>query len=334
MKNPKQNWRRLLPGILISLACLAIIIYMIDPQQFIAALRLADYRIVALVFFSSLVWLFVRSLVWRTLLKEQASLSQVFFTINEGYLLNNILPFRLGEVGRAFLLGRKANLAFFNVFSTIIIERALDMAFAAGLLLISLSFVVGASWAKEAALSAGLLVLCGLLALYLLARYREWVSQQVGRLSGRWTWLDKALLGFFPSFLAGLAVLTEGKRFLKAVGWMALNWLTAITQFYLVVLAFFPEAKLVWGIFALSVSSLGIAAPSSPGAVGVFELSMVAALSLFGLDPSTALAAALTAHLTNYLITGLIGSFALMRDGLSLTSLYQDVSQISTKTGE
>jgi len=329
MKKPDYHWSRMLPGFLITLLSLAIIIYLVDPKQFIEALKLADYRIVALVFLTSLLWLFVRSLVWRTLLKEQASLSQVFLTINEGYLLNNILPFRLGEVGRAFLLGKKANIPFFNVFSTIIIERALDIAFASGLLLSSLSFVVSASWGREAAFSAGMLVLLGLIALYLMARYKGWVIQQVNRLNGHWSLLDKIISGFIPSFLSGLEILTDGKRFIKAVGLMILNWSVASLQFYLILIAFFPETKYIWGIFALSVSSLGIAAPSSPGAVGVFELSMVTALALFGLDSSISLAAAITAHLSNYIITGIIGAFALFWDGLSLAGVYQDVRELS-----
>jgi glycosyltransferase 2 family protein len=329
MRKSNYHWSRMLPGFLITLLSLGIIIYLVNPKQFIEALKLADYRFVALVFMTSLLWLFVRSLVWRTLLKEKASLSQVFLTINEGYLLNNILPFRLGEVGRAFLLGKKANLPFLNVFSTIIIERALDIAFAAGLLLSSLSFVVGASWAREAALSAGMLVLIGLITLYIMARYNKWVTQQINRFSGHWSLLDKIIAGFIPSFLSGLEILTDGRRFFKAVSLMILNWFVASLQFYLILAAFFPNAKYIWGIFALSVSSLGIAAPSSPGAVGVFELSMVTALALFGLDTSISLAAAITAHLSNYIITGIIGVFALFRDGLSLAGVYQEVRELS-----
>ena len=75
----------------------------------------------------------IRGVVWRTLLQERASYSQTFFSVTEGYLLNNFLPFRLGEVGRAYLLSQKAKLDFWSVFSTIFIERALDLALAVGL---------------------------------------------------------------------------------------------------------------------------------------------------------------------------------------------------------
>ena len=117
-KKAKKNWLRLLPGILISAVSLVIVFYFIDLDRFIQAVRLADYRYVALLFGITLLWLVVRTIVWRTLLREQAAFPQVFLSLNEGYLLNNILPFRLGEAGRAFLLGKKTGLEFLQVFST------------------------------------------------------------------------------------------------------------------------------------------------------------------------------------------------------------------------
>lgn len=324
------DWRKILPGLIISALALVVLLYLVDIRQMVEALRLADYRLVVLVFLITLLWLGVRTAVWRTLLQEQATPGQVFLTINEGYLLNNLLPFRLGEVGRAFLLSRKANLEFMRVFSTIFIERALDVAMAAGLLLSTLSFVVGASWARQAAIAAGSLVFTGLGVLYLLARNQDWALAQFEKLTARWPRLEKTGKVQLAAFTAGLAPLKDSRRFLRAVAWVTLNWLVAIVQFYVLLLAFFPDAQPLWAAFCLGVLALGIAVPSSPGAVGVHELAMVGALSVFGLDPSTSLAAALTAHLTNYLITGIIGAYALASDGLTLTGVYKDVRQISS----
>jgi uncharacterized protein (TIRG00374 family) len=76
----------------------------------------------------TLLWLVCRGKAWHTLLRRRAAYRDVFFTLNEGYLINNILPFRLGEVARAYLLGRKAHLSFWDVLSTVLIERFLDLA--------------------------------------------------------------------------------------------------------------------------------------------------------------------------------------------------------------
>ena len=155
---------------------------MVDLRQLLQALQLADYRFVGLFLSVTLLWLFMRAGVWHTLLEKNYPIKQVFLAINQGYLLNNILPFRLGEVGRAFLLSSKtpnpakesdrAQIGFFYILSTILIERALDVGLAAGLLLVTLPFVVGASWALQAGLAAAGLVMLGLGSLYLIAQNR------------------------------------------------------------------------------------------------------------------------------------------------------------------
>jgi uncharacterized protein (TIRG00374 family) len=324
-----KDWKKILPGLIISAIALAIVFSLVDLDQLGEALRLADYRFVGLVLFISLVWLTLRAMVWRTLLQEKASFSQTFLTINEGYLLNNILPFRLGEVGRAYLLGKKINLGFWQVFSTILIERALDIAFAAGILLATLPFVIAGdtAWAEQAAFVAGGMVLAGFLMIFLLARYRERAMRLFDRLAERFPILQR-FTKQLRAFLNGLEILTKGRRFLRAIGLAALNWIVAIFQYYALLRAFFPGGELVWAAFSLGVVALGIAAPSSPGALGVFELAMVGALSLFGLEPSTALAMALIGHMSNYSMTGLIGAYALAQDGTSLARIYRSVKVI------
>jgi hypothetical protein len=320
-----SDWRRILPGLVVSAISLGLVLYIADLRKLSEAIRLADYRLVLLYIPVTLIWLGVRGLVWRTLLQGKAPYATVFWTLNEGYVLNNLLPFRLGEVGRAFLLSRKVNLGFWQVVSSIIIERALDMVIAVSLLFSTLPFVVGAAWAREAAILVGGIVLLGLAVLYLLARNQAPALRLFERLGQRWPWLARRGGKVVTSFLSGLNVLTDGLRFLSAVGWMLANWLVAVVQYYVMFRAFFPDGKMLWAAFSLGVAALGNAAPSSPGAVGVLELSIVGALSLFGLDPSTALALAITVHIVQYLTTGVLGAYALARDGESLIGLYRRV---------
>jgi uncharacterized membrane protein YbhN (UPF0104 family) len=89
----------------------------------------------------------------------------------------------------------------------------------------------------------------------------------------------------------------------------------------------------LWAILCLAVSSLGVALPSSPGGIGVFEGAVVGALAVFSLDSGTALAYAFTLHFWNYLITGLLGSYALAREGESILHLYDRVRNIRKVDG-
>jgi glycosyltransferase 2 family protein len=334
MSNFWKSARRWLPGVIISLVAIAAILYFVDLQRFLDAVRSANYWLLLGVFALSFVWLAERAVVWRTILRRRASYKDVFLTLCEGYLLNNFLPFRLGEIGRAFLLGRKSRLGFMDVLSTIIIERILDLVFAAAILLSAVPFVVGAAGAGKIALVIGVLMVLGLGVLYLLSRNQAWSIALFQRLSARWPGLQKQGGDFLVSLFSGLSILTDGWLFLRVLLWMSLNWAIAVVQFYLLLLAFFPQATSLWSLFGLGAVAFGNAIPSLPGAVGTYEGALGGAITLLGGDQSTALAAALTSHLFNYLSTGPIALFALAREGETLMGIYRQLRKRQEKPAE
>jgi uncharacterized protein (TIRG00374 family) len=327
----KRKWIRILPGLVVSLAALAIVFSMLDLRTFAQAVQQADLRFLLAGISTEFVWLAVRAFYWRTLLQNKATYHDAFITINEGYLLNNILPFRLGELGRAFLLGRKAKLDFWQVIPSILIERALDLAVAVGLFISTLPFVIGIAWAKQAAIGTGIVVLVGLGVIYILARNRQRVLGWIDRAGERWSVVKKLAGRRVIAFFDGLGIITDGRLFLRALGWEALDWLVSIGQYYLFLRAFFPAPSLLWVLFALGVGALGIAAPSSPGAIGVYEAVLVGALVAFGVDASPATAFALSVHISAYIITGLIGGYGLYKDGESLSSLYMRLGKMKSE---
>jgi uncharacterized protein (TIRG00374 family) len=320
-----KSARHWLPGAIISLLAIGAILLFVDLQRFLEAIRSADYRLLLASLSISFLWLGIRAVAWRTLLRGRARLLDTFLTVCEGYLLNNFLPFRLGEIGRTFLLGRKSKLGFMEVLPTVILERVLDVAFAAALLLSAVPFVVGAAGAGRIALALGGVVLLGLVALYALVRKRELVLGLFQRFTGRWPGLQSRGGGFLAALFSGLSILTDGWLFVRALFWLALDWGVGVVQFYLLLRAFFPQAHLYWSLFALGALAFGNAIPSLPGAVGTFEGAMGGAVTLLGGDQSTALAAALTAHFFNYLISGIIGLYALSREGETLMGVYRQL---------
>lgn len=326
-----RSARRWLPGVVISLLAITAFLYFIDLQKFVDAIRSANYWLLLAAFACAFGWLVLRGFVWRAILRGRASYRDVFLTLCEGYLLNNLLPFRLGEVGRAFLLGRKSKLGFLEVLPTVIIERVLDLAFAAAILLSAVPFVVGAEGAGKIALLVGGLVVAGLAALYWMARNRAKVLALFERLTVRWLVLQGRGARFLHSLFSGLAILTDGWLFVRVLLWMALNWAFGIFQFYLLIRAFFPQAALYWSQFGLGAVAFGNAIPSLPGAVGTFEGAFGGALTLLSGDQSASLAAALTMHLINYVSTGVIGLYALSNEGETLAGIYR---QLRRRQGE
>ena len=325
MSNFWKSTKRWLPGVIISLAAIIFILYKFDLHSLGNAIRSANYWILFLSLGISIIWLAMRGMAWRTLLKKKASYRDVFLTLSEGYLLNNILPFRLGELGRAFLLGRKARLGFMEVLSTIAIERILDVAFSAVILLSAVPFVIGSAGAGKIAIWMAVLVGVGLLALYFLARNREWALGVFSQVSRRWPAIQERGGAFANSFLSGLEVLTDGWLFIRVLIWMFLDWGISIFQFYLLLVAFFPHPQPVWALFGLGAAAFGNAVPSMPGAIGTYDAALAGALTIVSSDPTTSLAATLVAHAFNYIITGIIGVYALSAEGETLMGVYRQL---------
>jgi len=320
-----KSTRRWLPGLLISLVVIAVILYFVDLQRFLDAIRSASLPLLLVVLALAFVWLGVRGIVWRTILKEQAAYRDVFFSLCEGYLLNNFLPFRMGEIGKAFLLSRKSGLGFMAVLPTIIIERILDLVYAAAILLGAVPFVVGASGAGRIALIIGIVMVIGLVTLFFMTRNREKGLDLFRRLTTRWPGFQAQGAKFLDSLFSGLSILTDGWLFGRVLLWMTFNWAIAIFQFYILILAFFPQSTPLWSLFGQGAVALGNAIPSLPGALGTFEGAFVGAITLLSGDQSTALAAALTSHLVNYLSTGIIGLYALSSEGETLLGIYRQL---------
>jgi len=326
----QHNRRRGLLGIVISLAALVIVFQFFDTRQVINALQQANWRMLVLALFVFGASYLLRARAWHIILMEEVPFLHVFLTMHIGYFLNNTLPFRLGELGRAYLLGR-TGLGFWRVFSTILIERALDLAFAAGLVLGTLPLVLEIPYAQQSLLFAGGMVIFGLTILYILALNRAWALIQFERWGTRWPWLLRVGPERLNAFFDGLAALTSFSRFFRVISWLGFSWIIAIYVQYLILRAFLPSAQFLWAAFSVGASSLSVAVPSSPGYLGVYEASIVGALALLGISTSIAFAYALTAHFFYFLVTGIFGGYGLSREGESLKDIFQAIKRIKSK---
>jgi glycosyltransferase 2 family protein len=329
---PLQDLRRALPGILISLVVIAILAFIVDWSQVLDAFRQIDLRFLFLHGLLYMASVAARAMAARILLENRPTFRDSFLIMMQGYLLNNVLPLRMGELGRAYLLGRKTGTGTFFTLPAIMIERAYDLAFAALIVIGTLPFVFSdVEWARPTALTTLSLVAVGLFSLHLVARFRAplgaWTHQNAGRIKT----VERYILPRIDSFLNGLAVLTSLKSFSTSLGWMALAWLLAIANQYALLLGFLPDAELLYSSFALGISSFGGAIPSAPSALGVYHGAVVVALGVVGVASGIALAFAATHHAMHFIYSGLIGMYAFSREGESLMGIYEKLTNRKNK---
>jgi len=318
-----KNVRRWLPGVLISLVAFYAVFRVASWQDLTAAFAAVKLPNLATAFALTILSLLTRSIAWRILLQDKPSLKQSFLIINEGYLLNNLFPLRAGEIGRAVFMGQASGLGGFHVLSTIVIERLFDLFMAAIMLLSTLPLAITMDWVKPIAVITLVVVLAALVAMFFVARYHEKVAAWLSGIGKRWAFFGRVVMPRLDSLFDGLTTLTQPRRFLMALFWIALSWVVWVLMYYFMLLSIAPQAPLWWAIFTDGVLAMGVAIPSAPGALGVYEASIVGALSIFGINASAALAFALIMHLLQYATTGVFGVIGLISQRHSLSAVLQ-----------
>jgi hypothetical protein len=267
--------------------------------------------------------LMLRAQTWRVLLQNKASYNRVFLTLNEGYLLNNLLPFRLGELGMILLLSQGAQLSAFFVLSTIVVQRAYDLAIAASVLLASLPLALQMQSAGIIAVIVLVVVVFGFFILFFVAKYRMCIKQKLAQKFNSSQRFQEMILPRLDALLQGLEVLTKPSQFLLSIAFMLASWFFGMLEIHLLIRGIGATPAYWWTGFILGIVSLGIAVPSAPAGLGVYEVAMLGALSALGVPAAQGLAVAIVAHVIHITITGVIGGIALIRDGQSLVGLYQ-----------
>ena len=328
MKNFLQNTKRWLPGAIVSIALIALVLNAVDIKEVGKELRNANYTYIIIAGIFSAIWLMVRGKVWQTLLRNVPSYRDTFITIGEGYLMNNFLPFRLGEVGRAFLLSQKTDLKFTEILPTIIVERIFDLIISAAILVIAVPYVAGAEGAAQVGYVIGGGVLLAVILLYIAAQNQEWALNLFNKLTARVPKVQQIGGELVASLLAGLSVFTDGWLFARFLFWIVLNWLIAILQYTLIILAFLPQATLIWSMFCLGITAFGNAIPSLPGAVGTLEAAIVFAIETLSGNAAAAGGIAAMVRLFNYLFTSIVGLYGLNTEGQTLSGIYQKIKEI------
>lgn len=320
---------RWLPGLVISAIAIFLLIRFSNWPEVLDAISgiKLGWFLPALIFF--MISIGFRALSWMIMLQKKVNYGRVFLTLNEGYLLNNIFPFRLGELGRAFLLSETTNLGGFFVLSTIVIERTYDLAIAAGLFLATLPYVFSIEGGQSIAVGVFIIGMIGLFIMFILARNRSWIKSKLDEFSLRRFVIRDRIVPRIDSLLDGLGVLASFDQFSLSLLLMILSWLFGGLELIFLARSFGVDLD-IWMVgFILGMISIGIAIPSAPAGLGVFEAAAVGAFSLLGLSTSTGLAIAFVSHFISITFTGLIGMYGIFRDGESITGLYQHLRNMS-----
>lgn len=269
-----------------------------------------------------------RGVRWALLLRPVETVSWCTSTgvVFAGYMANNLLPLRLGEIVRALVLGRVTSARVEGTLSTIVLERVFDGLVLVGMISLVLArSEVGKEAGGVVAYTGGTsaLVFLGALLFVVAARlFPRFILSGVRRTLG---WIpvfeEKKGLEATGSLLRGLKTLALDRRLFAVIGLSIAVWVLEGGMFWVGLWAFSLDAGAATAFLTLAFVNLSILVPSAPGYVGVFQGATILAFGAFGLPEEIALSYSVVVHVLQYVSVTIIGLVVLIAYGVSFTNL-------------
>ncbi len=306
-------------------------------QRVRAELLVASFVLICLTFVA-------RTIRWRYLLSPlgETKFRTVFRATVIGFGALALLPVRVGDVIRPYLLARQERLSVSSVFATVVMERVLDLVAVLALLAVYVWGFTGGSDLpprllgpiKASATVAAVAAATLLAIMWVLATHPERIgglAAAVARfLPGK---LSERVGQLASTFSSGFAAARSIRQLVLALVWSFVLWLGIAAQAWTVTIAFGIPMSFPGTFLLQSMLVIGVAVPT-PGGVGSFhEAYRLGVTTFFGASRDQAVAAALVTHLISFIPPVLGGILFMAQDGLSFGRLEDLASSARDKEG-
>lgn len=326
---------------LISLIFLWLSIRKIDLNELKLALAHVNYIYTIPAVLLTLFTYFFRSIRWKYLLRsvQDVSLYHLYSATMIGVMANYLLPARLGEFVRAYVIGEKASVRKSSAFATILIERILD-GLVILLYLVILLFLMDypfPDWLRSAFYISAGVYMFGLVFLLMFSIYPEFILKGLCRL------FSPLPENIYLKISRILESFTHGLSFFKSKKdlWISslLSLVVWIPWGFVIYIMFFSvglKLPILVAFFLLTILCIGIMIPSAPGFIGIVQFIFVAGLGLFEVPRAQALGYSFIYHLTQYVPLVSVGLFFLFKEGFSFSQISRstDKMQSISKTAQ
>lgn len=293
--------------------------------------QLANVSVWALIAFSLMYGAvhFIRIWRWYYMLRP-LGLRQFVPALNAGAIglaAIVIVPLRLGELVRPYLISRDTRIKMSSALGTAVVERVVDGLVVTGMLFVTLAVLPKSGeqpavvW-TTATIAAAIFVSASLVlafAWWKRAATLRFLARIGNRISAG---LTRKVLGLLEGFLDGVATLAGGR---SNLGWFlfttVLYWAFNGASMVYLANAFGLELGYFEGLAVMAILVIGIMVPGAPGHIGTFEFFLQAGLSLFvaiGEAPMQVVAYIATLHILQFLVQVVIGAPFFLVSGVSI----------------
>lgn len=313
----RRAWPQIVLGAVIGTGTLLLAVRGVEWNEVRAAILNTRGSMIALGLLSVAITIGLGVVRWWLLFAphhRRLSWASLTGAILVGQTANIVIPARVGEIVRIYLFGSRERVSKTSVTATIVVERVLDLAVFAMAVLLLLVNVSLPPWMSRSGIvfmvmSGGLLL--GTVGLtFWSEELLRLVERFAMRLPDKW---GIRFVKLAEAAISGLRALREWRSALAVWMLSAAVLFGSIATNYILFVAMGFDIPAVGALLLTVVLRIGVAPPSLPGRLGLFQYLVVLALGMFGLDRTSALSYSLVLYgvaVVPILIVGTVWAFA------------------------
>lgn len=325
--------RRFWLGLLITLVFLVLLFYRTRPAEIIAPLRTANYFWIIPAVAVYFVGFWFKVARWAYIMRpiKRVPAARLFSITVIGYAVNNVLPFRIGELVRAYLVGEKEGISKSAALGSIVVERIFD-GLALVFLVVAISlFVPMDEWLKGVTILMAALF-TGFLGFFIfLAASPRWTQKLLD-------WIacclpkrfGKLLQGLGIHFVTGIKILHSPLRLIAVFGFSLLLWTIEAAMSWVLAFAFNFQQSYPAFLVGTATANLATTLPTTQGGIGPFEYFYKQSLVVFGTPDSLATAYVVVLHVVLLVPLILLGLVYIWAGRLSFSQLTRRSMEVKT----
>ena len=294
----------------VATLCLYFAFNQVNIEDIYRALSNANKAYIFAAFTATFITFILRSLRWKILLDspKDIDLQKYISTTHIGYFLNNILPFRAGDIARAKLLSNNSNnIKFSFLVGSLVAEKIIDLwivgLFSIFLILFGFNNVLGLEFT------------IGILLLYIITSFiifgNNFLANKI-----------KKQFSITKNFFEGYLLVSKNK--IKLGGISLLLWCSFVAYMYTLLKSLNIDLSFQQYVGITVISSIVTSLPIAPAAIGTYHLAVIYFLTLYGIEIDKSQTAAILLHSVFLLYTIILGYIYLSFEKIKFKSLIND----------
>jgi len=311
-------------GLIISILGLWYAFYQFDWSEFLSALKTVNYWYLAIVIILQFLAIWMRALRWKWLLLpiKEIPVKPLFDATMIGYFGNSVLPFRMGEVLRGYVVSNRYKISISKILGTLVVDRTLDLI---ALMVFAIFFVFNSEllnipqWIVMFSIIITV-ILFGFL-IYIGGKSPNWPSiKKKYNLFN--TKIGSRLFEIITNIISGLSVLKQTPNKIGVYTFIAVLWLLYYLSFVFMAMAVNLDLNMMDIGVLYVLLSVAISIPAAPGYVGTYHATCVAVLTnLYNIDLIASQTFAIISHAIVFIPFVLVGAIIFAKNSLNFSKI-------------